>query len=103
MNKVTDISTTPNKGIKTGGRQKGTPNIVTRQLRERMGGLLAMVERQILDKGDIDALEPRERIDVYLKLMGYLCPKPIEKQDTEENTDIRTAMAIVMQSVKTKR
>lgn len=90
------------KGIKTGGRQKGTPNIVTSQLRARMESLIDIVEKQIIQKNDIDALEPRERIDVYLKLMSYLCPKPIEKQETDENSDIRSAMAFVIQSVSKK-
>ncbi len=102
MTKEAEIIAAPRKGIKTGGRQKGTPNVVTQQLRNRMSVLLENVERNIIDNNDIEALEPRERLDVYLKLMSYLCPKPVEKQDNDENTDIRTAMAIVMKSVKTK-
>lgn len=58
---------------KTGGRKKGTPNIVTADLRERVMGLLAAMSETI--EADISALEPRERVATYGRLLEFVLPK----------------------------
>jgi len=77
------------KGIKTGGRVKGSTNIVTGDLRARMLKLTDALEEKILKKDedgntDLDKIRPAERVDYYLKLMAFLCPKPVDK-DLDDN------------------
>ena len=62
------------KGIKTGGRQKGTPNRTTKETREAL--------KQIIDS-ELDnlpklmeAMKPYQRADVITKLIQYVLPKP---------------------------
>lgn len=60
------------KGVKTGGRQAGTPNIVTTELRQVLKQVLAKEYAgipQLLDK-----LEPKDRLDVIVKLSKYVMP-----------------------------
>jgi hypothetical protein len=62
-----------NTGKKFGGRQKGTVNKDTKKLR--------LAIQDILDKGvdtfqsDLDQLEPKDRLDILLKLMDFSLPK----------------------------
>lgn len=61
------------RGYKTGGREKGTPNKATYELRER----LKAVYFEELERlpALLDELSPRERVDVLVKLSAYLFPK----------------------------
>lgn len=61
------------KGQKTGGRVAGTPNRVTKELRETLKGIVA---------GELDALPetlkeltPKERLDLVIKLLPFCMPK----------------------------
>ena len=65
------------KGIKTGGRTKGTPNRDKQALRDRLASLypeydpiLAMVEM-----ANDDSLEPSMRLDCHKAIAGYIHPK----------------------------
>ena len=63
-------------GKNTGGRQKGTPNKTT--------AFSKMVIQEIVTDyvngdnfiNDLKELEPKERLDVMIKLMGFITPKP---------------------------
>jgi len=61
------------KGTKTGGRVAGTPNKVTKELRETL--------KQIVDgelqtlSATLATLPARERLDVLIKIMPYCLPK----------------------------
>ena len=60
-------------GNKYGGRQKGTPNRITKELRSLLKDVLyeeigALQER-------LDALNPKERVELLIKLMPYALPK----------------------------
>lgn len=90
------------KGVKSlgSGRQKGTPNIVTQRMRSEISELAQNVRRLIEENNDLAQLDAKDRIDIYLKLMSFICPKPVEKADDNEGADVRAAMAIVLQSVK---
>lgn len=61
------------KGIKTGGREPGTPNLLTKQMRERINDFLennfSMIESDLLK------LEPKERVKFYIELLQYGVPK----------------------------
>lgn len=61
---------------KTGGRQKGTPNKVTGITKEMINQVLAAYHDDGRLTKDFDELEPRERIGVFIKLIGYVLPKP---------------------------
>mgnify|MGYP001268287943 FL=1 len=60
-------------GNKYGGREKGTPNRITKELRSLLKDVMydeigALQER-------LDALNPKERVELLIKLMPYALPK----------------------------
>jgi hypothetical protein len=61
-------------GSKTGGREVGTPNKVTKELRDRLNALIQQ-EFDSID-GLLSQLEPKERLDVLVRLMRLVLPKP---------------------------
>ena len=61
------------KGIKTGGREIGTPNKTTSELRKTLKHIVDD-ELQIL-QDNINELKPKERIDLLIKLLPYVMPK----------------------------
>ena len=61
------------KGFKTGGRELGTPNKTTSELRKV---LKHMVDNELQNLQDnINELEPKERIELLTKLLPYVIPK----------------------------
>lgn len=61
------------QGVKTGGRKAGTPNRVTKELRET---LKAVIDRELEQiTVTLEALPARERLDVVIKLLPYCMPK----------------------------
>ena len=60
-------------GNKYGGRQKGTPNRMTKELRSVLKDILYRELEQIQEQ--LDALNPKERIELLIKLMPYVLPK----------------------------
>jgi hypothetical protein len=60
-------------GKKYGGRQKGTPNKLTKELRSVLKDILYQELEQIQER--LDALKPRERVELLIKLMPYVLPK----------------------------
>ena len=73
-------------GNKYGGRQKGTPNRITKELRSLLKDVMydeigALQER-------LDALNPKERVELLIKLMPYALPKLTSvSQTTNEPLD----------------
>jgi hypothetical protein len=60
-------------GNKYGGRPKGTPNRITKELRSLLKDVMydeigALQER-------LDTLNPKERVELLIKLMPYALPK----------------------------
>lgn len=60
-------------GNKYGGRQKGTPNRITKELRTLLKDILYQELEQIQER--LELLEPKERIELLIKLMPYALPK----------------------------
>jgi hypothetical protein len=60
-------------GVKYGGRQKGTPNRMTKELRVVLKDLLYQELEQI--QAHLDSLKPKERIELLIKLFPYALPK----------------------------
>ena len=58
---------------KTGGRQRGTPNRVTTDLKEWVSCILDNGRKQF--EQDLKELEPRERVRIYTGLMNFVLPK----------------------------
>lgn len=58
---------------KTGGRAAGTPNKVTSDLRRAVSDLIERNWERI--QGDMDALEPKDRLMFIEKLLSYSLPK----------------------------
>lgn len=62
-----------NTGNKFGGRQKGTPNKLTKDLRNLLKDIVC-TELESIDQRFVQ-LDPKERIELLIKLMPYVFPK----------------------------
>jgi len=75
--------------MRYGGRTKGTPNKVTKELRETF---LNLVNRYLVT--DIESLPPSKRIETLTKLLPYVMPHAndieIDAEDIEPLTIILT-------------
>ena len=60
-------------GKKYGGRQKGTPNRLTKELRTILKDVLYNELERIEEL--LESLEPKERLELVIKLMPFALPK----------------------------
>ena len=60
-------------GKKYGGRQKGTPNKLTKELRSVLKDILYQELEQIQEH--LETLNSKERVELLIKLMPYVLPK----------------------------
>jgi len=60
-------------GKKYGGRQKGTPNKLTKELRIILKNVLYNELENIEEL--LETLEPKERIELVIKLIPFILPK----------------------------
>ena len=60
-------------GIKHGGRKKGTPNRMTKELRSVLKDVMHQEIEIIQDH--LDQLSPKERVELLIKLMPFVLPK----------------------------
>lgn len=60
-------------GKKYGGRQKGTPNRITKELRSVLKYVLYQELEQIQEH--LETLNSKERVELLIKLMPYILPK----------------------------
>lgn len=61
------------KGHKTGGRTIGTPNVITKEVRNVLKAIL-MDEIEKLPS-HLENMEPQKRVELITKLMPYVLPK----------------------------
>jgi len=61
------------KGIKTGGRSKGTANIVTSEIRQVLKGIIHN-ELELISEM-LEKMEPEKRAEIVLKLLPFVLPK----------------------------
>lgn len=61
---------------KTGGRQKGTLNKVTAFNKAVIEKILSEYADTGLMLSDLQKLDPKERLDIMVKLMAFTTPKP---------------------------
>jgi len=73
------------KGIKTGGREQGTPNKLTQNTRELINEFISNNIGDI--QSNYDKLEPKERMYFFTKLLEYSIPrlKTIEQTIIKDN------------------
>ena len=60
-------------GKKFGGRNKGTPNRLTKELRTILKNVLYNELDNIEEL--LDSLEPKERLELVIKLIPFILPK----------------------------
>jgi hypothetical protein len=60
-------------GNKYGGRQKGTPNRLTKEIRTLLKDILHQELEQIQER--LELLKPKERLELLIKLIPYILPK----------------------------
>ncbi|HOY32614.1 MAG TPA: hypothetical protein PKW80_12120 [Bacteroidales bacterium] len=61
------------KGKKTGGREQGTPNLLTKELRSILKSIISK-ELELLPE-TLEKLEPEKRTEIVLKLLPFVLPK----------------------------
>lgn len=82
------------KREKTGGRELGTPNKITSELRERINDFLTVNWEQV--EKDFKSLEPEKRIALFEKLLQYSLPR---MQATQLDAMINEPQAILYKNV----
>ena len=61
------------KKIKTGGRVQGTPNRLTKEIRELLKDI---IEKEIVSMPEtLKDLEPKEKLEIISKFLPYVLPK----------------------------
>ena len=60
-------------GKKYGGRKKGTPNRLTKELRVLLKDIMYQELKEVQQRFSL--LEPKQRIELIIKLMPYVLPK----------------------------
>jgi hypothetical protein len=60
-------------GIKTGGREKGTPNKLTKELRENLKNIIDNELNNLSD--NFAQLDAKERLEILIKFLPYVLPK----------------------------
>jgi hypothetical protein len=61
------------KGYKSGGREKGTPNRLTKEIRSVLKDVIFYEIENIEET--LEQLEPKDRIELIIKLIPYALPK----------------------------
>jgi hypothetical protein len=82
------------KGKKTGGRNKGTPNKTTSEIRE----LINELSFKYLDD-DLSKLEPKDRLLILTKLLSYSIPRPATNE--EDNDSMEPIVIVLTEPSKT--
>ena len=60
-------------GNKYGGREKGTPNKLTKEIRKILNDIVHKELEKVEE--NLNTLEPKQRLEVLIKLMPYVLPK----------------------------
>jgi len=75
-------------GIKHGGRKKGTPNRLSRELRDVLKDIV--YQELSLVQENLSKLYPMDKIELLIKLIPFVCPKiKSENHDLNEPLDFR--------------
>ena len=77
--------------MKTGGRQKGTPNRTTKNIKEAINLIVSNNIDRLQD--DIDSLEPKERIKVIIDFLPFVVPK-LQSVQTDAEPEAKEPVTI---------
>ena len=79
------------KGLKTGGRKKGTSNLLTGTTKEMISQIVARELQKL--PGLLEQMEPKEKADCIFKLLPFIVPKMASIEDPkEQNPNERSRM-----------
>ena len=81
------------KGLKTGGREKGTPNRTTREAREMLLSILEDYQENQLYE-DLEAVKSEARLKFMADLMKHLIPKPKAQEEKEQTKPSKIEVVI---------
>lgn len=74
------------KGVKTGGRQKGTPNKTTKEFRQAIADMMQFTGPKMAGWLDqVAATDPAKAFDLALKAAEYHIPKLARTEHVGEN------------------
>jgi hypothetical protein len=79
---------------KTGGREKGTVNKVTRTAKELVTELVSMGMEKALKKLD-EIEDPKDYLDTLVKFISYVVPKKTETETTVALPVLKTETKII--------
>lgn len=68
-----------NTGKKYGGREVGTPNRITNEVRESLNKIIQKELDYLI--GNIDQLELKDRFDFIIRILPYIIPKEKAKEE----------------------
>ena len=68
-------------GNKYGGREKGTPNKLTKEIRKILNDIVHKELEKVEE--NLNTLEPKHRLEVLIKLMPYALPKVESISETD--------------------
>lgn len=91
MEEINEKKKSPKSHPKTGGRAKGTPNKITRDIREKLASVTSEYYNSKLFAKDIAALEPKDRVTIMERLTNYVAPK---MQSTTVDANIASKQTI---------
>ena len=82
------------QGIKTGGRQPGTPNRTTTEIREHFQNLIAENLEQL--NKDLKELEPLQRLKMIIELSKFVVPTLKAIESNNQNDNNREPLKVVL-------
>lgn len=85
---------------KFGGRQQGTPNKVSSELKDWIAQLLNDGKEQFL--ADLKELKPSERVRVYTGLLNYVLPKQQAITADIDSSAVHTPLQIIVNNQEEK-
>lgn len=74
------------RGIKTGGRKKGTPNRTTKEIRDLLSNYIYNEMGDLNDYGK-EVISLKDRAEIVVKILPYIVPKMVNKPDEESEDE----------------
>lgn len=89
--------------VKTGGRKKGSPNKITKAVKECITNMLTEYTNSETFLKDFATLEPKERLMIAEKLMNYIVPKmqSVAVEDNNKNKNSTVDLLIQLRDGNT--
>ena len=72
-------------GNKYCGREKGTPNKLTKEIRKILNDIVH-IELEKVEK-NLNTLEPKQRLEILIKLMPYVLPKAESISESDSKSE----------------